>query len=144
MKKVKNKLRVLHYPQIPCEPFFVNVKDEEQAFLIIETLANQHLFLYDKNIIPDYSNTIQVVMWDENSDGEGNPDWVDYYNEEEEMEFDEFVETYLSVERGHELQQHVKSDLEYLSEWIDLKISKCDETGTIIIEKITEMLKQKM
>lgn len=39
-------------------------------------------------------------MWDENSDGEGNADWVDYYNEEEGMEFDEFVETYLYIEVG--------------------------------------------
>ena len=97
MKKVSNKLRVLHYPQIPCEPFFVDVKNEEQAFLISEALANQHLFLYDNNIIPDYSNAISVVMWDEDSDGEGNADWVDYYNEEEAMEFDEFVKTYLSA-----------------------------------------------
>jgi hypothetical protein len=95
MKKVKNILRVLHYPQIPCEPFFVDVKDEEQALLIKETLANQHLFLYDRKIIPDYSNVISVVMWDEDSDGEGTPDWVDYYNEDENMEFYEFVETYL-------------------------------------------------
>ena len=58
MQKVSNKLRVSHFPQIPCKPFIVEVKDEEQA------------------------------------------DWVDYYNEEEGMEFDEFVETYLSIEVG--------------------------------------------
>ena len=100
MKNVKNKLRVSHFPQIPCKPFIVEVKDEEQALLIRETLANQHLFLFDNNFIPDYSNIITIEMWDENSDGEGNPDWVDYYNEEEGMEFDEFVETYLSVNVG--------------------------------------------
>ena len=100
MHKVTNKLRVLHYPQVPCTPFFVDVKDEEQALLIRETLANQHLFLFDNNFIDDYSNVILVVMWDENSDGEGNPDWVDYYNEAEGMEFDEFVETYLFTEVG--------------------------------------------
>lgn len=98
MKKVTKKLRVLHFPQVPCTPFFVDVKDEEQAFLISETLATQHLFLFDNNFIPDYSNIISVVMWDEDSDGEGTPDWVDYYNEEEEMDFDEFAETYLSTE----------------------------------------------
>lgn len=96
MKNVKNKLRVLHYPQIPCEPFFVDVKDEEQALLVRETLADQHLFLYDNNMIHDYCNAISVVMWDEDSDGEGTPDWSDYYNEEEMMDFDEFVEAYLT------------------------------------------------
>lgn len=96
MIKVKNKLRVLHYPQVPCKPFFVDVKDEEQAYLIQETLANQHLFLFENNIIPDYANSIEVVMWDEDSDGEGTPDWVSYYNEDEGVKLDEFVEEYLS------------------------------------------------
>jgi len=100
MINVKNKLRVLHYPQVPCTPFFVDVKDEEQAYLIQETLANQHLFLFDNNMIPDYANSIEVVMWEEDSDGEGNPDWISYYNEEEGVEWDEFVEEYLSVKSG--------------------------------------------
>jgi uncharacterized protein YdhG (YjbR/CyaY superfamily) len=91
MKTVTNKLRVLHYPQVPCKPFIIDVKDEEQAFLISETLANQHLFLYDNGFIPDYANAITVEMWDENEQ-----DWVDYFNEEEEMDFDEFVLTYLN------------------------------------------------
>jgi hypothetical protein len=95
MINVTNKLRVLHYPQVPCKPFIVDVKDEEQAYLVSNALANQHLFLFEINFIPDYANSISVVMWDENSDGEGNGDWVDYYNEEEGMEFDEFAETYL-------------------------------------------------
>jgi len=95
MKNVTNKLRVLHYPQIPCEPFIVDVKNEEEAFLINQVLADQHLFLYNNSFIPDYSNAISVVMWDEDSDGEGNADWIDYYNEEESMDFDEFAETYL-------------------------------------------------
>jgi hypothetical protein len=95
MIKINNKLRVCHYPQVPCSPFIVEVKDEESAHLIKETLANQHLFLYNNNIIPDYSNMISVEMWDENSDGEGTAEWVDYYNEFEAMDFDEFVESYI-------------------------------------------------
>jgi hypothetical protein len=94
MKKVANKLKVLHYAHL-CKPFEVKVKDEEQAFLIQETLANQHLFLYNENIIDDYSNAIFVLMWDENADGEGSSDWVDYYNEKENMDFKEFSEEYL-------------------------------------------------
>lgn len=42
---------------------------------------------------------------------------------------------------GFKLSQHNKTDLQFLSEWIDLKTSKADETATMIIEKITEMLK---
>jgi hypothetical protein len=96
MKKVKNKLRVNHYAQIPCEPFSVDVKDEEQANFIVNTLANQHLFLFDNGIIPDYANAICVVMWVDDCDGEGTAGWTDYWNEEEMMDFDEFVEAYLS------------------------------------------------
>lgn len=94
MKCVKNKLRVLHYPQIPCEPFVVNVKDEEQAFLIVETLGDQHLFLYDNDMIPDYSNVIIVEMFDGDFDGDIRTGWSQYWNEEESMDFDEFAETY--------------------------------------------------
>lgn len=98
MNKVKNKLQVIHYPQVPCQPFCVDVKDEEQALLVMNTLANQHLFLYENNFIPDYSNAIMVVMWDESPDGDadGVPEWVDYWNEEEGMQFEEFAETYLT------------------------------------------------
>ncbi len=44
---------------------------------------------------------------------------------------------------GYKLTQNQKSDLQFLSEWIDLKTDKSDETATMIIEKITEMLKEK-
>jgi len=96
MINVRNKLRVSHFPQVPCKPFTVEVKDEKQAHLMVEALANQHLFLFDNNFIPDYANILLVEMFEEDSDGNGNPGWVDYWNEEELMEFDEFVETYLN------------------------------------------------
>ncbi len=94
---VKNKLRVHHYPQIPCKPFIVDVEDEKEASKIIKVLADQHLWLFENRIIPDYSNVIQVVMWDETLDNEGDllGDWTDYWNEQEGMEWDEFEETYL-------------------------------------------------
>jgi hypothetical protein len=89
MKCVTNKLRVHHYPQVPCEPFFVDVEDEKQAHVISNALANQHLFLYDRGYIDDYANAISVVMYE-------NGEWIDYWNEDEMMEFSEFAETYLS------------------------------------------------
>lgn len=91
MELVTNKLKVVHYAQVPCEPFEVEVKDEREAFLISNILADQHLFLLKENIIPDYSNIIIVLMFE---DG----DWVDYFNENEGMEFDEFTETYFCDE----------------------------------------------
>lgn len=94
--KVSNKLRVLHYLQIPSMPFTVDVKDEREAYTVMEALADQHLFLLANDLIEDYSNAVMVVMWDDDSDGNGNGDWVDYYNNAEEMDFDELVKTYFS------------------------------------------------
>jgi len=92
MKKVKEKLQVRHYPQIPCKPFCIDVKDEEEAFKISTVLAKQHLWLYKNRIIPDYCNVIGVFMYDEKE-----KEWVDYWNEEEFMEWDELIETYFKI-----------------------------------------------
>jgi len=89
MRKLKNKLQVWHFAQVPCEPFRVDVKDEIEAKKIMDTLAQQHLFLYKNNIIPDYSNCISVEMLDVDDE------WVDYYNEEEMMDWEEFEKEYL-------------------------------------------------
>lgn len=54
------KLRLSHYPQIPCKPFHVEVKSLEEAKLISDTLANYDLFQYDNNIKGDYANATVV------------------------------------------------------------------------------------
>lgn len=84
---VPNRIRVCHFPQVPCKPFIVEVENEKEAYLIEQALVNQHLWLYDNDFIPDYCNAITVDMWDEN-------EWVDYWNDSECMEWDEFKETY--------------------------------------------------
>lgn len=93
MKLTGKRLQVHHYAQIPCMPFRVDVKDEYEAFKISKTLADQHLFLLGQNIIPDYSNVIGVLMWDDDEQ-----DWVDYYNDAEEMEWKEIESTYFATE----------------------------------------------
>ena len=92
MKLIKNKLEVWHYPQIPCIPFKVPVKDEYEALKIINTLADQHNFLFEQHFIPDFCNSLQVVMWDEDE-----KDWVSYYNSHEEAEWEE-IETIINAE----------------------------------------------
>jgi hypothetical protein len=100
MKNVTNKLRVVHFPQVgSCkECFTVEVKDEEQAYLIMNTLAQQHVWLEKKKIIPDYSNAMFVEMYDENIDEETEKPygWVSYYNEEECMEWEGVEENYFT------------------------------------------------
>lgn len=101
MKNVKNKLRVVHFPQVgSCkESFKVEVKDEEQAYFTVNLLANQHLWLEKNRIIPDYSNAIIVEMYDENIEEEtGEPyGWGNYWNEEEGMEWEEVEETFFKT-----------------------------------------------
>jgi hypothetical protein len=99
MKNVPNKLRVLHYPQVPCKPYIVEVADELQAYFTINLLAKQHLFLFDNNFIPDYSNILLVQMWEESLDHDGDllGDWVDYYNEEEGMDWEEIEQYFESL-----------------------------------------------
>ena len=87
MNLVKNKLRVTHMPQIPCKGFSVEVASEREAYLIKETLANQHLFLFENNMIPDYANIIIIEMLE-------NGQWCDYYNEQELMEWEDFILEY--------------------------------------------------
>lgn len=94
MNLVDSKIRVAHFPQIPCKPFIVEVKNEREAYLIYQTMANQHLFLFDNNFIPDYSNVILVQMYEDD-------EWVDYYNEKEMMEWNEFVEEYSDYVNGN-------------------------------------------
>lgn len=96
MKLVDKVLRVCHFPQVPCKPFIVMVKNEEEAHKIETVLVEQHQFLFEQNIIPDYSNGITVEMWDNDMEpDEKGEKWTDYFNEEEDMEWDEFVDTYL-------------------------------------------------
>lgn len=69
MQKVTNKLRVSHYPQLPCKPFIVEVADEFEASKISNVLANQHLFLFENKIkiiffllkISELKNEIEIL-----------------------------------------------------------------------------------
>jgi hypothetical protein len=99
MHKVQEKLRVSHFAQLPCKPFTVEVADEIEANKIMNILANQHLFLFEQKIIPDYANAITIEMYAEDSDGDGNPGWCDYFNDVEGMDWDEFKDEYLTEDK---------------------------------------------
>jgi hypothetical protein len=97
-KQIKNKLRVVHFPQVGVSKnFAVEVKSEREAYLVLNTLANQHLFLYENKFIPDYSNIILVEMYNEEIDEETKQPygWEDYFNDEMGFEWDD-VELYFS------------------------------------------------
>ena len=87
---VDKKMRIYHFPNVPCKPFYVEVDNELEAHKLMNVLAMQHLWLEKNNFIPDYSNAMGVEMWDEDLDADENGSkWTDYYNEEENCEFDD-------------------------------------------------------
>lgn len=81
------KLRVCHYCQIPCKPFIVKVDNEKEAYLVEQALTNQHLFLYENNIIPDYCNAITVDMLVDN-------EWENF--EKDELDWDQYKEEHFN------------------------------------------------
>jgi len=89
MKLSGKRLQVWHYPQINHGAFKVDVKDEYEAIKIINTLADQHIWLFKNKFIPDFANALIVQMWDETGQ-----EWVSYYNEEEQMDWDDFETLY--------------------------------------------------
>lgn len=82
------KLRVSHFPQVPCKPFVTEVKDLNQAKLLCDTLANYDLFQFNNRIKPDYANATVVEMWDEEEQ-----EWVSWFDEETGIDdIDEYFE----------------------------------------------------
>lgn len=67
------KLRVCHMPQIPCDPFIVDVEDLKQAKFLADTIADYDIFQYEKRFKPDYNSTTFIEMWDEEEE-----EWVSW------------------------------------------------------------------
>lgn len=86
-KPITNKIRVWHIPQVPMKAFKVEVENEREAALLISVLSMQHLWLFENDVIPDYSNAMGVEMFEDN-------EWVEYYNEKEGMDWDEIENEY--------------------------------------------------
>jgi len=71
------KLRVCHFPQIPCEPFIIKVSSLEEAKLLFDVLANYDSFQYSHKIKPDYANMTVLEEFDEEE-----KEWVSWIDEE--------------------------------------------------------------
>lgn len=50
------KLRITHFPQVPCKPFIVEVDSLSKARDVMNLLADYDLFQYKNEIKPDYCN----------------------------------------------------------------------------------------
>jgi hypothetical protein len=89
-------LRVWWVPQLPGESFKVPVISIEEGVKIINVLADYDIFQYSNNIKPDYCNVggLQRYVLD---NGEGVPDWEDWYDEETG---EDDPEKYLALKNG--------------------------------------------
>ena len=75
-------LRVWHIPQVPGKPFTADVDSVEDGVKFMLLLSRYDLFQFENNIKPDYCNAGGLQVWDLDSDGEGTPGWVDWYDDE--------------------------------------------------------------
>jgi len=82
------KLRVQHYPQIPCTPFIVPVESLKEAKKVFDVLADYDLFQFKNKIKPDYANMTTLMEWDEEE-----KEWFDWCDEETGIvDLDEYFE----------------------------------------------------
>ena len=89
------KLRVWHIPQVPGEPFYVEVETVQEAVKLMDTLAAYDSFQLENNIKGDYANMNGLEFYDATiSDQEleemGLEDrWMPWYIETEDDFFED-------------------------------------------------------
>lgn len=77
-------LQVFWNPQIGsgCPSFEFAVSNVEQGAMLLVALAEYDLFQFHNRIKPDYCNAGGLQRWTDDCDGDGNPGWEDWYDEE--------------------------------------------------------------
>lgn len=73
----KIKMRVWHIPQVPGNPFYVNVDNVIEAKKVLDILAIYDQFQFQNNIKPDFCNTAGVQVYNEEQ-----KEWEDFYDED--------------------------------------------------------------
>lgn len=82
-KPAHGDLKVWWIPQVPGKAFEVpvgNVENSEslrRAKLLLKTLADYDLFLFETRNRPDYSNSGGLMVYDDREE-----DWIDWYDSE--------------------------------------------------------------
>lgn len=111
---MSKKLRVSHFPQIPCNPFIVEVRSIEEAKKIFDVLANYDLFQYENRIKPDYCNTTILEYWDEEK-----KEWLEWHDKENNYTLDEYCRYVINQQAEYikEIQKVSMFKLENLSKF---------------------------
>ncbi len=82
MTRKVGELQVWWVPQVPMDAFEVNVDSVAEGVKLMNVLADYDRFQYEKRVKPDYCNVGGLRRWTNDSDGEGNPGWEDWYDED--------------------------------------------------------------
>jgi len=74
------KYKVVFYTRIALgwEPFEQSYKTSEEAETALDAIANYTLYLHDKNLMPDHSNTGLVMKFEDS-------EWVEIDSDEVEI-----------------------------------------------------------
>lgn len=75
-------LQVWWVPQVPMPQFTVAVESPREAAKLLRVLAEYDIFQLKHSVKPDFCNAGGLCVWSYNCDGEGNPGWEDWYDEE--------------------------------------------------------------
>ncbi len=86
--RVVGDLQIYWFPQIPCKMFTYDVETVEQGVAMLDAFARYDLFLLEHDIRKDYANHGGLRVWDDNSDGAGNPGWTDWEEDVEDTDTD--------------------------------------------------------
>lgn len=78
----KQRLRVWWIPQVPMEPFYVEVDSVAEGVKLMRVLADYDTFQFERKVKPDYCNAGGLQVWSEDIDGDGEKGWTDWCDEE--------------------------------------------------------------
>lgn len=79
---MSQQLKVWWIPQAPGKSFEVPVASVDEAKKILTVLADYDAFQYENRIKGDYCNAGGLSVYDEDADGDGNPGWLDWCDDE--------------------------------------------------------------
>lgn len=79
---MSKKLQVWWIPQVPMKAFTVDVSSVEEGVKLMNVLADYDAFQYENRVKGDYCNAGGINQWSDDADGEGNPGWERWYDEE--------------------------------------------------------------
>jgi len=84
MTTKEGALRVLYFPNVPCDPIIFEAASVAEAIKTIETITKLHLGMYAGNHCPDYADVVCLEVYD-------GDDWVEWYHPDYDVDIEEYM-----------------------------------------------------